>query len=159
MTAWYLPSGVPLGSVSESVAEVIGVWPGDVMIVSKGTPSRCRASCQETKSGSVVEVPSSSTFMSMRRAAEAEAAVLNPTVAKTDTRLSSRTIDLFSISTISFGQYIGSRSCWFGRLRCALGQIRGSSRSDGQLKVDLGGLGGGERAGYRLIAGLALNLK
>ena len=55
-----------VASVSDSVAAVIGVCPAEVMIVSNGTPSRCSAACQETKSGSVVEVPSSSTFMSMR---------------------------------------------------------------------------------------------
>src|ERR1039458_3867255 len=66
MTAEYLASGVPLASVSESVAAVIGVCPGEVTTAWKGTPSRCRATCQDAKSDSVAEVPSSSTFMSMR---------------------------------------------------------------------------------------------
>ncbi len=40
MIPWYLPSGVPLASVSDSVAAVTGACPGVVMIVSNGTPSR-----------------------------------------------------------------------------------------------------------------------
>src|ERR1039458_2844911 len=40
MTAWYFASVVPFASVSESVAAVIGACPGEVMIESKGTPSR-----------------------------------------------------------------------------------------------------------------------
>src|SRR5450755_2685954 len=92
MTAWYLASAVPLASVPESAAAVIGACPGEVTMASNGTPSRCSAACQETKSGSVVEVPSTSTFMSMRWAADADAAVANASAASTDTRVKIRTI-------------------------------------------------------------------
>ncbi len=92
MTAWYLASEVPLARVSDSVAAVIGAWPGEVTIVSNGTPSRFSAACQETKLGSVVEVPSSSTFMSMRWAADADAAVASASAPSTDTRVIIRTV-------------------------------------------------------------------
>src|SRR5450631_3907297 len=100
MTAWYLASEVPLANVPESVAAVIGACPGEVTIASNGTPSRCSADCQETKSGSVVEVPSTSTFMSMRWAADAAPAVAKASTVSTDTRVKIRTIG-FLDTTVS----------------------------------------------------------
>ena len=52
--------------------------------MSNGTPSRCSALRQAVKSGSVLEVPSSSTFMSMRWAAAAEAGAIDAKDAATD---------------------------------------------------------------------------
>jgi len=76
---------VPPASVSDSVAAVIGAWAGEVTIASNGTPSRSSAACQETKSGSVLDVPSTSTFMSMRCAAAAEAGAIEATAEAAET--------------------------------------------------------------------------
>src|SRR5450755_3203697 len=73
MIAWYLPSCPPPGNVPDKVDAVIGVWAAP-MIVSKVTPSRCSAACHATKSGSVAEVPISSTLMSIRGSGAAAAA-------------------------------------------------------------------------------------